>query len=179
MKPTLGLVFGLASEARLVLGRRRWRMVDGRPIYRWRFHDDTSLIAIQSGVGGERALSAAHWLISEGATALTAIGLSGGLYPGLRAGDLLIAAAVLQVDGVKSTSVWDTDADFSVRALSTLSAKGIPVLPDSNSYNPTVLLPNQAVSMLRSYHKTGCHLVFRAFKGCFTISITADASKPQ
>lgn len=127
MKPTLGLVFGLASEARIVLGRRRWRMVNGRPVHYRRLHDDTSLIAVQSGVGGERALSAAHWLISEGATALAAIGLSGGLYPGLCAGDLLIAAAVLQVDGVKSTSVWDTDADCAVRALSTLSAEGISV----------------------------------------------------
>lgn len=127
MKPTLGLVFGLASEAQIVLGRRRWRMVDGRPVYRRRFHDDTSLIAVQSGVGEERALSAAHWLTSEGATALAAIGLSGGLYPCLSAGDLLIAAAVLQVDDIKSTSVWDTDADCAVRALSTLSAEGISV----------------------------------------------------
>ena len=74
MEPILGLVVALRAEARAVLGRKHWKRVHGRVIQRSCLPDGTSLICVCSGVGIEKALSSARWLVREGAAALAILG---------------------------------------------------------------------------------------------------------
>jgi adenosylhomocysteine nucleosidase len=127
MKSKFGLVFGLAAEARKVLGRKSWEWVQGRPAFRTHLDDGTFLVAVQSGVGEENASSATDWLISEGVSAIAAMGLCGGLDPSLRTGDLVVASDLLRFDGGERAERWTTDADFVRHARAILTSAGLTV----------------------------------------------------
>jgi adenosylhomocysteine nucleosidase len=127
MKPLLGMVIAMASEARLLLGRGTWKQVKGHSVRHVCLADGTDLIVAHAGIGFENAFTAAHCLISEGATALINLGLAGGLSPGLRAGHLIIAEEVLNIDHENNRIRWKTD-EFSVaHARSVFSAENVPV----------------------------------------------------
>ncbi|UCF95467.1 MAG: hypothetical protein JSW39_15410 [Desulfobacterales bacterium] len=127
MKPTLGMIVALASEARALLGRGPWQSVRGLMVRRMGLRDGTELIVVCSGVGIENAQAAARWLISEGVTALVGLGVAGGLYPGSKTGDLVIAESVLQVEGGKNLGHWDTDAACVALSQAALTAEDLSV----------------------------------------------------
>ncbi len=126
MEPVLGLVVALAAEGRALLGSFGWTHAAGLSVRRAWLPDGTGILCARSGVGAERAQSAARWLAAEGATALAVIGVSGGLDPGLRPGDLVVADTVFESDGATGDN-WATDPDRSGLVDRALSAEGLPV----------------------------------------------------
>lgn len=127
MERALGLVVALAAEGRALLGPFGWIRDRGRRILRRRLPDGTGLLCARSGVGAERALSAARWLIDEGVTALAVMGVSGGLDPALGSGDLVVAETVFEYGGTASGDAWNTDAGRAGLLYATLAAEGLPV----------------------------------------------------
>jgi adenosylhomocysteine nucleosidase len=88
LDPKLGIVTGLAAEAKLIekaFARRR----QGNP----------GLAC--DGPGPERAGAAAARLARDGATLLVSFGICGGLAPELRPGDLVLAETVVSGDGAR------------------------------------------------------------------------------
>ncbi len=126
MEPALGLVVALAAEGRALLGSFGWIRAGGLSVRRTRLPDGTGLLCARSGVGAERALSAARWVAAEGATALAVVGVAGGLDPGLRPGDLVVADAVLEAGGAAGGS-WATDPDRAGLVDAALAAEGLRV----------------------------------------------------
>lgn len=127
MKPALGLVVALAAEGRALLGTRGWLRAGGRRVRDMRLPDGTRLLCARSGVGADRALSAARWLVGEGVTALAVIGVSGGLDPSLESGDLVVAETVLEYGGGAARREWSTDAVSTGLLHATLAAESLPV----------------------------------------------------
>jgi len=126
MAPALGLVVALAAEGRALLGSFGWIRAGGLSVRRMRLPDGTGLVCARSGVGAERALAAARWLGAEGVAALAVIGVSGGLDPGLRPGDLVVADTVLESGGAADQN-WTTDPDRAGLVDAALAAEGLPV----------------------------------------------------
>ncbi len=126
MRPGLGLVVALAAEGRALLGTFGWIRAGGLTIRRTGLPDGTGLSCARSGVGPERALAAARWLVAEGATALAVVGVSGGLDPGLRPGDLVVADAVFESGGAPGGN-WATDPDRAGLVGGALATEGLPV----------------------------------------------------
>jgi adenosylhomocysteine nucleosidase len=106
----LGVVTGLAFEARLIekaFARQR-----------------SALPRLAcAGPGPERARAAAAKLAAEGAQALVSFGLCGGLDPALRAGDLVLAEAVIVAPG----ELIETDAPRRTALAARASAAGLRV----------------------------------------------------
>jgi adenosylhomocysteine nucleosidase len=127
MKSTLGIAFALASEARAILGRSSWRQEQGHPIRRMRLSDGTDLIAVQSGVGYENALLAARRLTALGVTALAGMGFAGGLYPGAKPGDLIIADIVLHMYRDEIRESWEADPACLALARAAFASEGLAV----------------------------------------------------
>jgi len=127
MKPLLGMVVAMASEARLLLGAGSWHRIEGHWVRRACLPDGTDLMAVRAGIGVERASAAASWLISEGVSALMGMGLSGGLYPGLKAGQLVVAKSVLAMDCGKNRTCWTADAAAVDHARAAFASEGVPV----------------------------------------------------
>lgn len=129
MRPTVGMVVAMASEVRLLFGRKSWRPAKAHPIRHERLNDDTDLIVARAGVGIENSLAAARRLISEGATALISAGLAGGLSPGLQAGHLVIAEDILHVNPMNDGQIqghWKADATCVALARAAFTAEGVP-----------------------------------------------------
>ncbi len=126
MKPLLGLVVALAAEGRALLGSFGWIRAGGLTIRRTGLPDGTDRLCARSGVGADRALSAARWLAAEGVTALAVVGVSGGLDPRLRPGDLVVADAVLESADAPGGS-WAADPDRAGLLDRALAAEGLTV----------------------------------------------------
>jgi len=126
MAPALGLVVALAAEGRSLLGSFGWIRAAGMTVRRMSLPDGTGLLCVRSGVGAERAHAAARWLAAEGVAALAVIGVSGGLDPGLRPGDLVVADTVLESGGAAGQH-WATDPDRAGLVDAALAAEGLPV----------------------------------------------------
>ncbi len=67
-----------------------------------------SFLCAVSGPGYANADMACRWLVDQGAELLLNVGVSGGLDPSLRSGDLVIAEQVIQVEDEKPRS-WAPD----------------------------------------------------------------------
>lgn len=148
MKPLLGLVVALSAEARTLLGTGGWKRIAGHRVRRIRLPDGTGMTWVLSGVGTGKALSAARWLVaSEGATALAAIGVSGGLDPSLRAGDLILPDTVVENCG-NENAAWTMDPDCLEIAYSFLAAEGLPVHRGSVITSPQAVLTPEAKQSL-------------------------------
>ncbi len=126
MEPSLGLVFALPAEGRALVGPFGWARAGEFFVRRARLPDGTGLLCARSGVGVARAASAARWLVAEGATALAVVGVSGGLDPRLRPGDLVVADAVLEAGGAAGGGIA-TDPDRSGLLYEAVSAEGLRV----------------------------------------------------
>ena len=99
----LGAVTGLRSESRAL------RRVAG------------DNLVVHTGHGPRGAREAARWLVSHGADTLISIGLAGGLSPDVRAGDLVLADAIVVADRVP----FSTDDDGRMRLLAASRDHGI------------------------------------------------------
>jgi len=106
MKKTIGVVTALPGEARALAGSRFCRKAQGLPFCRTVLKDEIDLVVVQSGMGMENAFSAANWLTEKGVAALGIFGVSGGLDPDLRVGDLVFADAVLVQQDEETSLVW-------------------------------------------------------------------------
>lgn len=143
MKPTLGIVVALPAEARALLGWGFWQRNEGWLVRHRHLDDGTELICVRSGVGIENALSSARWLIRKGATALAGFGLTGGLHPGIKAGDLIVAEVVLEYEGTSDPEILNADFPCSKLADETLTAEGMAV------YRGKVITTRSPVSTLQ------------------------------
>jgi adenosylhomocysteine nucleosidase len=113
MNKTIGIVAALPGEARALVGRRFWRMADGFFHCRTLLKDDTDLLVVQSGMGMENAFTGARWLTENGVSALGCFGVSGGLDPELKIGDLVLADAVFEDGDDGASLIWKEDRCYS------------------------------------------------------------------
>lgn len=126
MMPALGLATATWAEARFVLGCRHWTHMGGSMVRRSHTRHGLHLFAVRSGVGAERALAAARWLVQEGATALACLGVAAGLRPGLRPGEIVIGEKVVEQDATgEGPGAWDADLSAVQHVYTVLSAHGI------------------------------------------------------
>ncbi len=122
----MGLVVALSAEARFLIGSGPWENRDGRIFRRIRLDDGTDLFCVRSGTGTRNALSAAEWLVSEGVSALAVLGISGGLNPKLKTGDLILGKTVLDKHGKVTRCVWKSNSSLVESAYRALKAKEMP-----------------------------------------------------
>jgi adenosylhomocysteine nucleosidase len=87
--PTIGVVAALSAEAR-VLTRTADKMMQGLPA-------KGKIVVRQSGIGLQAARRQAEYL-AEISELLVSFGVSGGLHPALKTGDLVLADRVLALD---------------------------------------------------------------------------------
>jgi adenosylhomocysteine nucleosidase len=127
MKPKLGIIVAMASEARILLERRRWTKISGYLVQHAYVKDGTDLIVARTGIGVENAITASRWLISQGAKALVSIGLAGGLSPGLKAGHLIIAENVRTMDCKNNKGCWTADKIGIAHARAVFASENVPV----------------------------------------------------
>jgi adenosylhomocysteine nucleosidase len=125
MKPVLGLVVALEAEARSLMGRRPWERGGGQIFLRSRLQDGTDLMSVRSGIGVQKARTAARWLVSEGVDALAVLGVSGGLGPRLRSGDLIVGQGVLEECAAGGNCVWRGNSKLVGSACAALRAGGL------------------------------------------------------
>jgi adenosylhomocysteine nucleosidase len=102
--PPVGIVTGLASEARLV----RRALAHGEA--------QAGITVACAGPGPEHARAAVHGLIAGGAAALASVGLAGGLKPSAWPGLVVVARRVVTADGAG----WDTDTEWRARLVAAL-----------------------------------------------------------
>ncbi|MGE4544841.1 MAG: hypothetical protein AB7D06_12110 [Pedobacter sp.] len=103
-----GMVVALPSEAKAMLGRRRWLMHGDLAQCTCGGPEDVKILWVRCGMGPEKAARAAALLIEQGVTHLGIAGVSGGLDPDLGSGQLVLASEVVDEDG-KS---WPVDPSF-------------------------------------------------------------------
>ncbi|MFH1242056.1 MAG: hypothetical protein V1689_06790 [Pseudomonadota bacterium] len=125
MKPVLGLVVALEAEARSLMGSRPWERGGGHIFLRSRLQDGTDLMCVRSGIGIQKARTAARWLVSEGVAALAVLGVSGGLGPRLRSGDLIVGQGVLEEGAKGWNCVWRGNPKLVGSACAALRAGGL------------------------------------------------------
>ena len=106
MRP--GIVAATAAEARILT---KVPIPTGELIYL----PEGSMILL-SGVGANRARSAARTLLEKGATALVSWGFAGGLFPGVSAGSLILPERIIASD----QSVYHVDPVWHERLCSRL-----------------------------------------------------------
>ncbi len=148
MEPLLGLVVALSAEAGTLLGARGWTRVAGRRVRRFRLPGGTGTTCVLSGVGTEKALSAARWLVaSEGATALASLGVSGGLDPSLHAGDLILPDRVVEICD-NEDAAWTVDPECLEITHSLLVSEGLTVRRGSVVTSPRAVLTAEAKQSL-------------------------------
>lgn len=99
----LGIVAAMGTEARSLV---KHPIAKGKIIYL----PDGAMIQI-SGIGPERASSAAKALMEEGATALLSWGSAGGLHSKLSSGSLVLPKVIVRAD----RSIYPTDAQWHER----------------------------------------------------------------
>lgn len=132
----LGMVVALPAEARAVLGRQRWQPCGEMAVCRSLQAGGREILWVRSGLGSERALRAASWLLAEGVDALGILGVSGGLSPDLVPGQLVLADSVADADG----KCWPVPADFGERLRELLTRAGHAVRYGSVLTSPAPLL---------------------------------------
>ena len=109
MKPTLGIVVALKSEASPLLGRGRRHWAKRHQARYPLPAGDSHIMITCSGVGRQNASTAAHKLIAGGIHALASVGLAGGLDPRLDAGHVIIATNLLSIQNEKTEGPWNAD----------------------------------------------------------------------
>jgi adenosylhomocysteine nucleosidase len=124
MQAKLGLVIALAAEARALLGRTT---LDNRGLCVRQLPGGRQLLAAVAGIGTQQAEAAADKLLAQGVQALASVGLAGGLAPGHKAGQIVIASDMLYLGTDRIEGPWKADAAGIVLARDTLGAAGIKI----------------------------------------------------
>ncbi len=158
---SIGLVLALKAEAHAMLGRGQWQGEgDGEcSLRRVRGPRGKSLIAALCGVGRSRAATGTGLLLNEGVEALVGAGISGGLSPKLKAGDLVLASEVMDAGEGREGSegaygVSEGALDFALRVL---EDSGISVWQGDIISTQSALLDKTSKQDL--YEKTGAMAV--------------------
>jgi len=135
---SIGLVLAMQAEAHAMLGRGHWkgkRSIKGEAgscVSKIKGPDGRELIAALCGVGPDRAAGGTGLLLNEGVNFLIGAGISGGLSPDLKAGDLVLASMVIDEDGAEYKAAGEalglaskilTAKSFSVRQGLVISTK--------------------------------------------------------
>ena len=113
MAKILGLVIALPAEAKAVIGKKHWRRQGRWLTHRHALPSGHTLLVIRSGIGPENALSAARWLVRQGVCTLGITGVSGGLRPGLKPGDLIVADQVCRHEDGPEDCFWPTAGEYA------------------------------------------------------------------
>jgi len=127
MNRTIGVVTALPGEARKLAGHLCRQKADGFRHCRTVLKDETDLLVAQSGMGVNNAFSAAMWLLEKGVTALGCFGVSGGLNPLLKTGDVVFADVVLGEQHDVGSLVWKKDGGHSDETFKCIAAKDLSV----------------------------------------------------
>ena len=156
-KTILGLVVALPAEAGSILGMRRWRRLDGWKVHHRTVDDGPDLICVRSGVGAGNAYRAARWLVRRGVTALAVTGVSGGLNPDLKPGDIIVPELILEHRNGKQNHKWMTDLKCVDRFHALSILEGICVYPGAilSTERPVLTIPDK----VSFYATTGAQAV--------------------
>ena len=127
MVQTLGVVVPMSMEAGLIFGWKRWQPSDNQKIKIISTHSGIQFHCVRSGIGAENAAVAAGWLVDHGVTALAVVGVSGGLDPELRIGDLMIPEIVVQAERGGNRGKRVIDESIAGPFCSLLMSEGITV----------------------------------------------------
>ncbi|MCF8129007.1 MAG: hypothetical protein K9N10_10875 [Deltaproteobacteria bacterium] len=127
MTGTIGVVTALPGEARKLAGQSCRQKADGFLYCRTVLKDETGLLVVHAGVGAKNAFSAAMWLLENGVTALGCFGVSGGLNPRLKPGDVVFADMVLGEQHDAVSRVWKNDGGHLDDTFKCIAAKDLSV----------------------------------------------------
>ena len=139
-----GVVVALAAEARPLAGRRL------RPGESVQVGDGTVCLA---GMGRDRARAAAQRLVAGGATGLVSWGSGGGLDPELAPGTVVVAEAVVAVDG----RAWPVDAGWRGRLVEGV-ADHLPIAGGRVAEATTVLGVAEKATLFRATGASLCDM---------------------
>lgn len=119
------LIAGLLEEARLLSERREYRCFRGT-------YEGMPLAACSHGVGASGAAIAFEELVSAGARTIVRVGTCGGLQPGTKSGDLVIATGAVQNTGYGREVVPDgfppiADLDLTQALRTSATGAGVAV----------------------------------------------------
>ena len=127
MKKTIGIVAALPEEARAIAGHSCRQKANGFLHCRTVLRGETDLMVVQSGMGMKSAFSAASWLSEKGVAALGCFGVSGGLDPELKAGDVVFADAVFEEQNDALSLIWKKDGGHFEETFNCTAAEGLTV----------------------------------------------------
>ena len=122
-----GIVVALTHEYRVMPGKPQLWKLDRMPVKLARNKLERSVAVVQSGIGTENARHAASMLIEAGAVRLASSGVAGGLDPGLKSGDVVVATTVLSPRKGGSAYIMRCDDRLSDAMAQRLEAQGIEV----------------------------------------------------
>ncbi len=122
-----GVVVALSNEYMVMPGKPQLWKLDRMPVKLVRNKLDRSIAVVQSGIGTENARHAASMLIEAGAVRLASSGVAGGLDPGLKSGDVVVATTVLSPRRGGSVYIIRCDESLSDAMAQRLEAQGIAV----------------------------------------------------
>ncbi len=100
---------------------------DGLYLRRTELADRTPLLVARAGMGHAKALVASRHLTARGIAALVSAGVSGGLDPGLRTGDVIVADHVVDASGTEPRTLPDPAPAAVEEAEALLSSAGFTV----------------------------------------------------
>jgi nucleoside phosphorylase len=109
MNKTIGVVTALPGEARKLAGHPCRQKTDGFLYCRMVLKDETGPAGGSVGYGDGNAFPPPMWLLEKGVAALGCFGVSGGLNPRLKTGDVVFADAVLGEEHDVVSLVWLKD----------------------------------------------------------------------
>jgi adenosylhomocysteine nucleosidase len=129
-KPCLGMVAAMPQEIAPLLKRMRGyrkEKLGGAKLYRFDVQG-CEVVLVESGMGPRRAAAATEALISAASPkAILNFGFAGGVLPGLKVTDLVLAERVLMLKEGKTTEAPQTDDSLSAALLEALKRAGLPV----------------------------------------------------
>ena len=127
MKKSIGIVAALPGEARSLAGQPCRQESGGFLHCRTALKGETDLMVVQSGMGMKNAFSAARWLSLKDVAALGCFGVSGGLNPRLKTGDMVFVDAVFEEQDDEFSLIWEMDGSLFAETFNCIAEKGLPV----------------------------------------------------
>ncbi|MEF2144097.1 MAG: hypothetical protein V3573_01510 [Desulfovibrionaceae bacterium] len=125
--PFLGLITALEAETRTLCGKAR--SISTPPFRRNEFEfEGARVVCLQCGPGPERSLAAARALVREGAGMLLCSGVSGGLDPEVRSGDLILTEGCMLAEEEMPLPIPTPRQELAADAADALEQAGISVL---------------------------------------------------
>jgi purine-nucleoside phosphorylase len=110
-------------------------------------------VALRSGVGLEKGLEGARWLVREGVHALASVGVASGLRRDLGTGDLIVGSRVIEEENKEESKSWESSPACSKTAYEALLGEGIPAIEGPIvSVKSPVSTPKEKAELYRRSH---------------------------